>query len=177
MFKSSFLSEEYIVSSDGYVLNKKGTHPLKPSINHKGYQIVILSIDGKRKGIAVHTLVARAFCDGYKNGLTVNHKDGNKLNNKATNLEWMSNKENIKHGLYVLGRIENKLGKNNTNSKSILAINKDTDETYKFDSLIDGAKFIKPSASYKELRAVQNIICQVLKNKRKSYKNYFWKYL
>ena len=44
MFKPSFLSDEYLVCDKGYVLSKTGK-PLKPSINHNGYQIVNLMIN------------------------------------------------------------------------------------------------------------------------------------
>ena len=47
MFKPSFLSDEYLVCDKGYVLSKTGK-PLKPSINHHGYQIVNLMINGIR---------------------------------------------------------------------------------------------------------------------------------
>ena len=46
----------------------------------------------------VSRLVAMTWCDGYSEGLTVNHIDGNPLNNKAENLEWVSLAENIKKG-------------------------------------------------------------------------------
>ena len=80
MVKPIFCSNEYLVDSRGFVIGKKG-NPLKPSINHKGYEIIQLMIDGKRIGIAVHTLVARAFCNGYSPEKQVNHKDGVKTNN------------------------------------------------------------------------------------------------
>ena len=51
-----------------------------------------------------HKQVALAFCPGWKEGLQVNHKDGNKHNNRATNLEWVTASENALHGCYVLGR-------------------------------------------------------------------------
>ena len=51
-----------------------------------------------------HKQVALVFCPGWKEGLQVNHKDGNKQNNRATNLEWVTASENIRHGCYVLGR-------------------------------------------------------------------------
>lgn len=52
---------------------------------------------GKRIKERVHRLVARAFVDGYADGLTVNHIDGNKLNNAASNLEWVSLARNTQH--------------------------------------------------------------------------------
>lgn len=37
------------------------------------------------------------FVKGYEKGLTVNHKDGNKINNNSSNLEWVTQKENMQH--------------------------------------------------------------------------------
>lgn len=54
--------------------------------------------DGKEKTLLVARLVALTWCDGYQEGYTVNHIDGNPTNNKASNLEWVSLKENILHG-------------------------------------------------------------------------------
>ena len=43
-------------------------------------------------------LIALTWCDGYKDGMTVNHIDGNPLNNAASNLEWVTRADNIRHG-------------------------------------------------------------------------------
>lgn len=59
---------------------------------------VCLWKDGKEKTFLVSRLVAMTWCDGYADGLTVNHKDGNPLNNNSDNLEWVSLAENIRHG-------------------------------------------------------------------------------
>ena len=63
----------------------------------KGYLIVTLCKNGKRKTYRVHRLVAETFIDNLENLPQVNHKDGNKYNNHINNLEWCSCKENIRH--------------------------------------------------------------------------------
>ena len=55
----------------------------------KGYLRLGLKKDGITKSYFVHCLVAQAFL-GNANGLTVNHKDENKINNRADNLEYMT---------------------------------------------------------------------------------------
>lgn len=54
--------------------------------------------DGKEKTFLVSRLVAMAWCPGYADELTVNHIDGNPLNNCADNLEWIPLAENIRQG-------------------------------------------------------------------------------
>lgn len=53
--------------------------------------------DGRRTRERVHRLVALAFCSGAADGLTVNHIDGDKSNNVARNLEWVSLARNTQH--------------------------------------------------------------------------------
>lgn len=75
---------------------------LKQGLNHKGYSMVWLSYNSKKKSIAVHRLVAIAFVPN-PNGLPqVNHIDGNKQNNHISNLEWCDNSQNQLHA-YKLG--------------------------------------------------------------------------
>ena len=70
----------------------------KPQDNGIGYKKVVLySADGKPKKKYIHRLVAEAFVPNPQNKRTVNHKDSNRANNSATNLEWNTQSENIKH--------------------------------------------------------------------------------
>lgn len=59
---------------------------------------VTLWKDGKEYTRLVSRLVAMTWCSGYADGLTVNHIDGNPMNNRADNLEWISLGENIRKG-------------------------------------------------------------------------------
>jgi hypothetical protein len=62
-----------------------------------GYMQVALSINKKHTCFKVHRLVAAAFIPNTENKLTVNHKDGNKLNNSVDNLEWATQSEQLYH--------------------------------------------------------------------------------
>ena len=64
------------------------------------------------KNPTIHRLVAEAFIPKTDDSLVVNHKDGNKLNNHVSNLEWITNAENIRHA-YRIGLAEGASGEDN----------------------------------------------------------------
>lgn len=71
--------------------------------NH-GYRTVCLSGKGKKKQHFVHILVMQAFDyrfreRGYNKKLVVDHKDGNKTNNRIDNLEWCTQAENLRRSI------------------------------------------------------------------------------
>ena len=172
MRKPLYCCPEYIVDSDGYVLSKRFGTPLKYSINMHGYAMVNLMINGKRKGLAVHTAVARTFLNGYQDGLQVNHKDGNKLNNNLDNLEWVTGSENMQHAVNVLGKCINN---HNGNAKGVQAIDKDGNIVYDYDSIAECAKHIALEIN-QDYRHIENFIWRVLKGYRKTYKGLQWIY-
>jgi hypothetical protein len=75
------------------------TAPLSAHNNSKGYLVVRLSdsSNGRRGMFRVHRLVASAFLEPPALGMEINHKDGNKANASASNLEWVTSKENKLH--------------------------------------------------------------------------------
>lgn len=68
---------------------------LRPRLSNKGYLRVGLWKDGRSRGHSVHVLVAAAFVGPRPPGLTVDHNDGNRLNNLFSNLEYITPKEQI----------------------------------------------------------------------------------
>ena len=94
----------YEVSNFGNVKNIKTNYLLKPIDSH-GYKYVHLCDNfHKRTNKALHRLVAMAFLPNKYNLTEINHKDGNKSNNKLYNLEWCSHQQNITHSRKVLNQ-------------------------------------------------------------------------
>ena len=71
--------------------------------DHKGYLWVILSIKGKRTKIRIHQLVWITFKNDYRTGTTkglmINHINRVKEDNRLTNLELVTNTENVNHSI------------------------------------------------------------------------------
>lgn len=70
---------------------------LKPTILNSGYNKVSLMMNGVRSEHTAHRLIAKTFLDDFQEGLDVNHKDCDKLNNRKSNLEMMTRSENLAH--------------------------------------------------------------------------------
>ena len=79
---------------------KKQGKPLRFSKTAKnGYYLVWLYDNGKRTHMLVHRLVAHHVLGPCPEGMCVNHKDGNKLNNQPENLEYVTPSENSRHAV------------------------------------------------------------------------------
>src|SRR5699024_6647562 len=87
--------DRIVEDCNGIKFHKKGIM-LRQHINYKGYLLVTIYGE-KRRTHAAHRLVAKTFIPNPENKSQVNHKDGNKLNNRVENLEWCTNQENQKH--------------------------------------------------------------------------------
>lgn len=115
IFKKVTVCENYSVSNYGRVRNdKKGTF-LSPR-NLKGYQRVSLWYNGKAHDHRIHRLVAQAFLPNPDNKAEVNHINGIRNDNRVSNLEWCTGKENSEHRAKTLFQGDTFKGQNNENS-------------------------------------------------------------
>lgn len=88
--------DRYVKRKDGVIYFKKGTI-LELIINEDGYAQCKLCKQGKCTTVKVHRVVANAFVPNPNNLPEVNHKDFNRSNNSASNLEWSNHDENVKY--------------------------------------------------------------------------------
>ena len=146
---------KYIITSDGRVYNNYTGKQMKSRLICGYKHVGLRYFDGTKstqKLYKVHRLVAEYFIEKPKDKNIVNHKDGNKLNNNYSNLEWVTSSENNIHA------IKNNLRKTNWNKeKGAIVIN--LIENYKYSSS-EIAKLFNVSKG-----AVLNFY-------RNSYKNY-----
>ena len=92
--------ENYQAHPDGGIRNKKTKRLRNDECKNHEY----ISIKINKTTMVKHMLVASTFCENPNNLEQVNHIDGNKRNNKSSNLEWISASDNIKDALTKRGR-------------------------------------------------------------------------
>ncbi len=131
----------YRIYNNGQVYTEKRNHYLTPTISNGYYRVGLYNTNGIQRNHQVHKLVAQYFCENPDNKPVVNHKDGNKLNNHYTNLEWVTRSENTKHA-HSLGL--------NKRVKRVHQYAREDKEKLKplhtFNSLREAAEFVKPKS-------------------------------
>ena len=182
----------YKISKEGEVLSLYTDKFLKPCVCSGGYLGVSLVLNKKKTTHLIHRLVANHFLDNPLNLPVINHKDGGKLNNHVSNLEWCTYKENTKHaietGLMKVNGEEHiffgkkhseeskqkmrmaklgKTGKLHHRSIPVAKIDKDTNE------IIEVYESQGIAAKINNLH--QGLINAVIKGRRKTTGGYKWK--
>jgi hypothetical protein len=174
------LGGKYEASVTGLIRNKRTREYRKPYINDNGYFIVGI-YDSAKKGTIhyrVHRLVAEAFIPNPAGKRTVNHIDGNKLNNRVENLEWATHGENLDHarktGLMVTTEKQRNAGRENLKKNRLHA--HPEKRCFLEDSMGHRMEFhsIKAGAIYVE--GCSSAICLCCQGKKKTYKGFRWGY-
>lgn len=108
----------YSIGNNGTLLRRQGagcrsTRRLNPVRNQDGYLQTRLSLNGDKRNVLVHRLVAEAFIPNPENKPQINHLDGDKTNNSVENLAWCTASENVEHLCDTLGDRVRRRGQNN----------------------------------------------------------------
>lgn len=156
--------EKYQVSNTGLVRNKVTKQLIKSHKDKKGYLRVSLSRNNVQVTVKVHRAVAIAFIENPNNLPQVNHKDGNKGNNEVSNLEWVSNYDNMQHA--IENGLTNHVDYAGRKKRPVIRISS-TGEKVRFNSLAEAAK---------ECHVSRSNLCNALKGKRNFCGGYTWKY-
>lgn len=161
----------YQVSNNGQIRNSKGLVMSQKS-SKDGYIRISLRKNGKYKSEYVHILVANAFVEKpCGENLEVNHIDGNKANNNAVNLEWVTKSENAKHaiktGLRKPSPMMGITGAKNPNSKEILQYSLDGKYLNTWCGIAEASRKIGCS---------NGSISGCLTGRKRTAKGYIWRY-
>jgi hypothetical protein len=137
----------YYISDTGHVWSNYSHKFLKEWIRKDGYHSVKFKREPYDKSIdhLIHRLVAEAFLENPENKIQVNHINGNKGKNNVSNLEWVTQEENIQHairlGLKTQKQLEDARPKALKSSSRTTKIIKDG-KTYKFPTRKAAANFL-----------------------------------
>lgn len=172
------------VRSVDRIVNDKNGRPMKlkgkellftiSKIDNRGHKPrarVQLWRNNKSRLLQVHRLVASAFLENPENKETVNHIDGNALNNNVQNLEWSTYSENQKHA-YATGLMTIKRNYKPSNARRVVAINEITGEEIVCDSCTQLSREIGCSRSTVDKCAKNNELL-----KMSTCKGYIVRYL
>lgn len=144
---------------------------LKPSIKNNGYAGYSLYKNGKVSYMSAHRIIAISFLENEDNKKEVNHKDGNRLNNKLENLEWNTRSENVYHSFLELNR--------STGLGSIKARGFKHGASIKVNQLDMNRNIIKTwdcmNDAKREGYGIGNIF-SCCNGKRKTHKGFIWEY-
>ena len=161
----------YFISKKGAVYSHHNENmiKLKACPNKDGYLRVCLWKNGKGYTKTIHRLVAETFIPNIENKPQINHKNGNKKDNRIDNLEWSTQSENQLHKYRVLGfkgAAFGKFGKDNPSSKIVLQIK-------------DGktiAEFYGGAEAERETGINKRHICDCCRGRATHAGGYQWKY-
>ncbi len=136
-----FEHTKYLISNFGNVKNTQTNYILEKN-NKTGYSTVLITHKNISKTHKLHVLVASTFLENENVTNVVNHKDGNKLNNNVSNLEWTSQSNNTihahKNNLY---KIKPKIDNSKDYEKFINVESKKIPDYPNYSATIDGRIF------------------------------------
>ncbi len=174
-------NKNYLVSNKGYIKNCKTGKRFHGSLDKtSGYMRTAIN----KKASSIHFIVAKTFIPNPDNKESVNHKNKDRTDNRVENLEWATYAEQNIH------KNENsiKTYKQHNNGKTILRINKETNEIIeKYKTVVLASKWIMETVYNiettgknieKDLNNLSSSLSQKIKRNKNNYfgYNFIWKF-
>lgn len=162
------------VSSFGRVENKQGLRGIGSNHN-SGYKVIVNVpiANGKKKTFLVQRVICEAFYGPPPSpNHEANHKDLNKHNNRADNLEWLTGGANVKHAYQQLGDEHGNIKR----AKPVMQFDLNDKLLYIFKSARAATAEMRNIPFLKVTKAMQAAITAVCRGKRKSYHEFKWQY-
>lgn len=157
-----------------YIRGIKRNKILKPKLTKKGYLEISLYRERKHKSFRLHRLVAQSFIPNPNNLPQVNHKNGNKLDNRAENLEWCTCSENVTHA-FRTGLKHGIRGKEHPSSKRIAQLDLEGNLIKVWESSMNIERTLK-EINVDQAAVIACCRGKCGKKKRVTHKGYKWKY-
>lgn len=164
MWKEYPYNNNYLVSDDGRIKSKRFNKILTPKKNWDGYLRIQIWKDNKNRFVSWHRIIAETYVPNPENKPFINHKNGNKQDNRAENLEWCTQQENIIHA-WKTG-----LSKSHNNDKKL---SKPVIQLDLFDNVI--GKYPSMMEAERQTGINHSNICYACKHLSVS-KGYKWRY-
>ena len=140
-----------------------------PVLKKTGYYQVNLYLNGRYKTKRIHRLVAEAFVDNENNCSIVNHIDGDKTNNCASNLEWTTVQYNTWHATHIIKtNVSSLYLATEASKKPCSIINTETNDVLHFGSRKEAEDYFgcefrsivgsRQKKIYKHLKLVEEVV-------------------
>lgn len=146
-----------VYNGHGYFISREKI--LKPNVLPKGYfQVTLAGTDKVRHSLQVHRIVAAAFVKNKNPAkyIQVNHKDGNKQNNAADNLEWTDNSGNQKHAWATGLQHAHNCGWGTTRLGVCVSLTLPSGKTMAFDTMAAAARLFGEKTGANVRHALRN---------------------
>lgn len=162
MYKTIPNYPDYVAFESGKIYSKRRRKLMKPSKKKTGYYELSLYNENGTKYVLLHRIIADLFCERTQDAEEVNHINGDKSDNSAKNLEWITHGRNLKHSY------ETNLREQDVSPRKVVAV-----------SMTDGTRLVFRSIyrAARELKISQGNICMACKKQRPYAGGYYWHYM
>ena len=159
-----FNGVKYKISNFGRIFGEKCE--IKQRLDNDGYPIVTLGGNKRRSCVRVHRLVAIHFIPNPNNLSDVNHKNFDRTDNRADNLEWLSHSDNVKYSIDNNWEIVSKSRQGINNGRASYTVEEVKEIRRLYDegkTIMEIVKIFYPNMDYKERKSKWNLIRYIAK--------------